>query len=223
MIENSLAIFDLDGTLVDSVLQIGLTLNESRESLGYLPLPMSYYRDYVGLPLDILISDLEISSEAKSELIHLFRRNLVADIHSGNNVLFDGVTDVLEFFTKRGIQLAIATSKPTEIAVEVYRNSDLNRFQISVQGTDNFPAKPSPDVILRVLEKFPNHKAVMIGDRSEDIIAAKGAHIPGVGIAASAHSQEKLIGDGAIKSFVNIVDFHQYLSTNDKLFSQIFA
>ena len=223
MIEKALVIFDLDGTLVDSVLQIGLTLNESRESLGYLPLPMSYYRESVGLPLDILIADLDISSEAKSELIHVFRRKLVADIHNGNSVLFDGVTDVLEFFTKRGIKLAIATSKPTEIAVEVYRNSELNRFQISVQGTDNFPAKPSPDVILRVLEKFPDHKAVMIGDRSEDMIAAKSARIPGVGIAASAHSQEKLVSDGAFKSFGNIVDFRQYLSTNDGLFTQIFA
>lgn len=218
---NKLAIFDLDGTLVDSVLQIASILNRSREAFGYSTLPIKFYEESVGLPLEQLITDLRLTDEEKGVLVSHFRAELVRDISSGNNPLFEGVIQALDFLTEQGVQLAIATSKPTHIAREVYRCSELSRFDIHIQGTDGFPAKPNPDVINRVLNDYPQVVAVMIGDRTEDVTAAKGALIPSIGISASAHSQRQLAEAGAMKTFESFNNFSQELLTNSAFIAQM--
>jgi phosphoglycolate phosphatase len=219
---NRLAIFDIDGTLVDSVLQIGTILNRSRELLGHLALSMSFYEESIGLPLEFLIADLQIPSEEKTILISTFRAELMRDISAGNNPLFEGVTSGLDFLNAQGIQLAIATSKPTRIALEVYKCSGLNQFPIYIQGTDGFPAKPNPEVINHVLKAHPYMKAIMIGDRIEDITAAKSASIPGIGIAATAHSEDMLRNAGAVQTFASFKLFSHEISTNSDFLTQIF-
>jgi phosphoglycolate phosphatase len=122
---NLVAIFDLDGTLVDSVLQIGTLLNESRIAFGYVPLAQSFYEDSVGLPLDALLADLAISETEKRDLVSSFRVNLTEDIRRGHNPLFNGVREDLNYLSSKNVNLAIATSKPTQIARDVYKNSEL--------------------------------------------------------------------------------------------------
>ena len=217
-----LAIFDLDGTLVDSVAQIGWVLNLTRSELGYITLPQSYYEDSLGLPLENLISDLKVTENEKSLLIKKFRENLLAEIRKGNNPLFDGVPEVLSFLSYKQISLAIATSKPTLIAREVYQNSELKEYKMHIQGTDGFPPKPSPEVIQHVLASFKGLRAVMIGDRTEDMAAAVNAGIPGIGIASSAHTQIDLKNAGARLTFESFLDFSQNLQSNKRMLSYIY-
>lgn len=219
--ENCLFIFDLDGTLVDSVGQIGFILNSTRAEFGYEVLPQSYYEESLGLPLESLVSDLVITATKKSMLIKKFRENLLTEIKKADNTLFDGVVDTLSLLSKQQVNLAIATSKPTRIAREVYLHSELSEFEIFIQGTDGFPPKPSPDVIHAVLASFEGVKAVMIGDRMEDMAAAVNAGIPSIGIASSAHTQIDLKNAGAQLTFERFLDFGRYLHSNKRLPSYI--
>jgi len=183
---------------------------------------MSFYRDHVGLPLEFLISDLDLSSREKDLLIHSFRKDLSKDINQGNIHVFDGVVDALDFLEKKNVVLALATSKPSEIASAVCQNSSLKRFHIHVQGTDDFPAKPSPEVIDRVIQKFPGTRAFMVGDRIEDIQATAAANIPCVGIAAGSHTELDLELMGATLTYLNFTKFSQELLTNPALFTSVF-
>jgi phosphoglycolate phosphatase len=216
-----LVIFDLDGTLVDSVMQIGRILNQSRLDLGYTVKPESYYTESLGLPLEILIGDLNISKIERDCLSSHFRSELTRDIRKGNNRLFPGVLECLEYLFHHNFVFAIATSKPTRIACEVYENSGLKQFPIHIQGTDGFPAKPNPEVINRVLAFHPGLRAIMVGDRTEDIYAARRAGIPAIGIAASAHSQLELIDVGASTAFESFEDFHLSLKFDINLLSTL--
>lgn len=209
--ERYLAIFDLDGTLVDSVAQIGSVLNATRQQLGYPILPQSFYRESLGLPLDFLIADLVLNQLDKNQLVETFRENLRIEISLGNNPLFPGVKEVLDYLVERGISIAIATSKPTPIALAVVKHSELAAYPIKIQGTDNFPAKPAPDVIRKVLQSFLNIEALMVGDRIEDILAARAAGINSIGIAASAHSQTDLKSNGATEVFLDFIHFSNAL------------
>jgi phosphoglycolate phosphatase len=83
-------------------------------------------------------------------------------------------------------------------------NSPLKGLIDFVQGTDDFPPKPSPEVIKRVLEIFANPPAIMIGDRVEDLEAASASGIPSIGIAQSAHDEERLILYGASLTYPNM-------------------
>lgn len=206
---NQVALFDLDGTLVDSVEQISRTLNQARSDFGFPPQPQSFYESSIGLPLSDLLSDLTASSEIQRNLATHFRKLLVLDIQRGNVEIFPGVIELFKLLESRQICLAVATSKPTVIAQEVIRCSNLSQFAIHVQGTDNFLPKPDPTVILRVLARFNGRSSFMVGDRTEDIVAAKVAGIPGVGIAASAHSEEELKKAGAKVTFKSIMDFYR--------------
>jgi phosphoglycolate phosphatase len=214
---SQLAIFDLDGTLVDSVEQISISLNRARQEFGYPTQPISYYQRLVGLPIDELLSDLELSKIDFVNIVRHFRKYLLLDIQSGNNLVFPGVLSVLALFTDIQIGLAVATSKPTNIATEVVDHSLLRDYEFHVQGTDGFPPKPNPEVIIRVLRHYPSTPSFMIGDRTEDIYSAQSAGIPAIGIASSAHSENDLRDAGAKLAFESFQDFYNYLNANRSL------
>lgn len=86
----------------------------------------------------------------------------------------------------------------------VIENSEVNDLVNFVQGTDNFPAKPDPEVIKRCISVLKCNNPIMNGDRIEDIQAATVAGISSVGIAQSAHSEDLLSKAGAICTFKNI-------------------
>lgn len=216
-----IAIFDLDGTLVDSAEQIALSLNKARHDFGFPIQPISYYEKLVGLPVNELLADIEISKECSLELIAHFRKYLVEDIQAGNNLVFSGVLGTLELFSNMHLGLAIATSKPTNVAIEVIKHSSLRDFDLYVQGTDDFPPKPNPEVILRVLRHFPETPSFMVGDRTEDIYAAKRAALPAIGIASSAHSESDLKDAGATLTFKTFQSFHYHLKADVSLIPKL--
>jgi phosphoglycolate phosphatase len=156
----------------------------------------------------------------KKYLISKFREYLVSDIRLGDNHLFPGVREAIQVFLDKGVSLAIATSKPTKLAAYVYENSVLNQYPFFIQGTDRFPPKPNSEVINRVLQNFPDTKAVMVGDRSEDVIAALGAKISAIGIAAGAHSMATLSDSGASIVFPSFSEFAYQLQED---FDQIIS
>jgi phosphoglycolate phosphatase len=99
------------------------------------------------------------------------------------------------------------------MATNVIENSPLAGLVDFIQGTDDFPAKPNPEVIIRCLQRFPGLKTVMIGDRAEDILAAKSAGVQAIGIAQSAHSPEILLSAGATWA---LSKFELLLNTEDQ-------
>jgi len=216
-----IAIFDLDGTLVDSVEQIAQNLNKARRDFGFPTQPISYYEQLVGLPVNELLSDIEISKERFTDLVTQFRKYLLEDIETGNNLVFPGVLETLELFSGMHLGLAIATSKPTKVAVEVIKHSSLADFDLYVQGTDDFPPKPDPEVILRVLRHFAETPSFMVGDRTEDIFAAQLASLPAIGIASSAHSESDLKDAGATLTFETFQSFYNHVKADVSLIPKL--
>jgi phosphoglycolate phosphatase len=69
--------------------------------------------------------------------------------------------------------LEVATSKLIKVALEVVKYSGIRNLSIHIQGTEDFPQKPNPEVILRVISLSQCTPSLMVGDRTEDIHAAK--------------------------------------------------
>lgn len=196
-------IFDLDGTLVDSLKQIESALDIARINFGYGATPRGQTFKKLGLPIRDLLSDLDLPPKIQEEIIVYFRNQLAKQI-SISNQLFIGAKELLLILRGRGINIAIATSKPTYLAKMVIENSEVSDLVNFVQGTDNFPAKPDPEVIKRCISVLKCSNPIMIGDRIEDVEAATAAGISSVGIAASAHSEDLLNKAGAICTFKSI-------------------
>ena len=200
-------IFDLDGTLVDSVGQIGYSINLARNDFGYEDLPSEKIMELVGLPFQNFLYDLPLDNNEIDSLISYFREILKREIER-ENIVFPGVELLLSKLHKDGHKLAIATSKPTYLAELVVRNSCLNEFIDLIQGTDGFPAKPDPTCLLMVMESLGAvGDAIMVGDRVEDILAARAAGIDSIGIANSFHGTQALKFAGAVHVFDSFLDF----------------
>ena len=208
-------IFDLDGTLVDSLKQIESALDIARINFGYVATPEGQAFKRLGLPIGELLSDLDLSYNVQEEIIIYFRNELAKQI-SISNQLFVGTKELLIILSIRGIKIAIATSKPTYLAKMVIENSEVSDLVNFVQGTDNFPAKPDPEVIKRCISVLKCNNPIMIGDRIEDIEAASSAGISSVGIAQSAHSEELLTKAGAICTFKNIDLLYRFVLSSLK-------
>ncbi len=204
-----LIIFDLDGTLIDSHNQIESAMNEARMQLGYGKSPSGQIFQKLGQPVYELFIDLQISPTLQEQLVSTFRSYLNREIEVSNHC-FPKVAELISLIRANDIKIAIATSKQTLMAEDVVLHSLLKGNFDHIQGTDGFVPKPDPEVIQMCLNKFPDYNAIMIGDRTEDIFAAKNAGIPSIGIAQSAHSTSDLKDAGAIYSFQKITDFYQW-------------
>lgn len=205
----NLIIFDLDGTLIDSHNQIESAMNEARIELGYGMSPSGQIFQKLGQPVNDLFFDLQLSPTLQEQLVVNFRNHLNKKIEQ-NNPCFPNVVELIKLIRSNEIKIAIATSKQTLMAKSVVVNSLLSGKIDHVQGTDGFAPKPNPQVIEMCLDKFPGYNAIMIGDRTEDIFAAKNAGIPSIGIAQSAHTELELKNAGANFSFQNITAFNAW-------------
>jgi len=198
-------VFDLDGTLVDSRIQIQVSLDKTRVNSGLPSSPKGFVEEHLGLPVESLFSDLELEPSDLQSLIQNFRENLLFEIGNGNPV-FEGVVSFVQKIKNLGIPIGVATSKPTYLAAAVIKNSPLRTIIDFVQGTDGFPPKPDPEVLRRCMQGLGIENAIMFGDRKEDIRAAKTLGIPSIGIAQSAHSVQDLLAEGATYSFSNFTE-----------------
>ncbi len=201
-------IFDLDGTLVDSSKQIGDSINCARKEFGFHPLPLSKVEELVGLPITYFLRDIEVNKIDEKDLILRFRQILEMEISRENHV-FPGVTDFLNKLKNARLKAGIATSKPTYLAELVVKNSSLHGLLDVVQGTEGFPAKPDPTCIQKAMARLETDKAIMVGDRIEDIQAAIAAGIDSIGIAHSFHDKATLEAAGAVHVFDTFLEFVQ--------------
>lgn len=207
-----IVIFDLDGTLIDSKNQIYEAMALARKSLGLGDVTKEFIGKHLGLPVRHLIPEQNLSQDLVDGLVEEFRRILRIAILKHNEV-FPGAIELIEALRANGLRIGIATSKPQLQAELVVQNSPLKNLIDFVQGTDNFPPKPSPEVIKRVLEIFLNPPAIMIGDRVEDVEAATATGIPSIGIAQSAHSEEILTLHGASLTYATLQKAHKDLKS----------
>lgn len=220
--DDFLVIFDLDGTLIDSSKQIESCMNKIREDSGFGKLNSVEYLRLIGQPVEFLISDLNLPQESVDVVVARFRSLLKETITKQGIDCFPKVVEAFQTLEGLRVKTAVATTKPTDLAIFTISSSSLRNFDIHIQGTDNFDPKPSPIVIQKVLMEIKPKFALMVGDRIEDIQAGVRAGINAIGIASGAHGHEDLRIAGAVATFSDFASFNQLLDVNTKGFMEYF-
>lgn len=203
----SVFVFDLDGTLFDSAVQISSAVNSTRKALGYPPLSFHVARTLIGLPAEELFGDLELGRSALEDAVIAFRIALTKSVTQGNP-LFPRSVDLLIELRKRGAFIGAATSKPQELAELVIANSELNGLFDHIQGTGRLRPKPNPDTVVACLKRANLDYGVMVGDRTEDILAGNRAGLMTVGVTQSTHTSKMLTAAGAHHVFNSLEDLY---------------
>jgi phosphoglycolate phosphatase len=194
------AIFDLDGVLVDSRVAITHCLNHALAAQG-LPTrePEALYR-FIGPPQSSAFAELvdaPMDSPAVRACIAAYRE-CYAETSLANTSVFAGIPEALEVLA-RDHRLAVATSKPGPFAESLLTGLGLRDRFAAVAGPA-FDAHDSKTRTLELaLEAVGDPPAVMIGDRSFDMVAARNHGLPGIGVAWGIGSREELTQAGAAR------------------------
>lgn len=168
-------LFDVDGTLMDSACDICGAIQEVLVTRGRPDVSDVFLRGYIGRHLLDLFLDLGYPREAVDPMIADYRQVYLARKHSSTSV-YPGVAQMLAGL---GGRKSTATTKGTPTTRAVLEQFGLLQHFDHVQGTDGFPAKPEPDVLLKSLQLFdvPPGDALLIGDAPADMEAGRRAGV----------------------------------------------
>ncbi|MDP9171898.1 MAG: HAD hydrolase-like protein [Acidobacteriota bacterium] len=181
-------IFDLDGTLIDSRLDLANAVNAARAAKGRGSLPHELIFSYVGNGAPVLIkramgpkaTDEDVAA-ALAFFLDYYRAHAL-----DHTVLYPGVRESLEQLYGAGMQLAVLTNKPVGISKAIMEGPGLARFMFRVYGGNSFPdKKPHPIGIdtLRSEARAAAGDTWMVGDSYVDIQTARNAGVASCGVS----------------------------------------
>jgi 2-phosphoglycolate phosphatase len=183
-------LFDIDGTLLDSAPDICGAIQEVLSEHDAPPVSFDYLRGFIGRHLVDCLDDVfpSCTPAQMEDLIQHYRRVYPVRGHKQTK-LYPGVVETLRAL---GGAKATATTKGTPTTRAVLEQFGLIQFFQHVQGTDGFPCKPAPDVLLRSLEALggTREECLMVGDSAADMEAARGA---GVKVCAVRYGYGKAV------------------------------
>jgi phosphoglycolate phosphatase len=168
-------VFDLDGTLVDSLPGIAWSIDSAFAECG-LPTPPCNVGQLIGPPIRQILARIAGTSNTAflDRLEHAFRRNYDSEGWR-KTACFDGVTDVLRHLAARGAQLFLVTNKPAHVTTKILGELKLAGFfqEVACRGTESSKAV----VLAALLERrgLDPSAGLMVGDTSEDSAAATAA------------------------------------------------
>ena len=170
-------LFDLDGTLLDSAADICGAVQQVLSPHVSEPLPFEYLRSFVGFHLDAVFTEVipGASREQLDGLISAYKANYLGRCHASTRV-FPGVVETLQNLPGRK---TTATTKGTPTTRAVLEQFGLLPYFDHVQGTDGFPCKPAPDVLLRSIDALgvTPEDCLFVGDSETDMEAGHHAGI----------------------------------------------
>ncbi len=201
----SAVIFDLDGTLVDTVQDIAYSMNLVLNERGYPSQPVSDYKSYIGGGTKEMVKAIvsQVSSIIDLENIKNMHDRFT-DIYFCNLTKFSlpyaGVASVLEQLSSENIYLGVISNK-TDVLTKQIINFYFPEIRFSfVKGmVDGIPKKPNPESTLTSLDliKVKASEAVFIGDTAIDISTGKAAGMKTIGVTWGYRDRQELLGSGA--------------------------
>lgn len=181
-----LIIFDLDGTLLDTIADLGTACNHALESKGYHKHPLAAYPYMVGNGVRKLMerAQPDASPEEIDELLTIFREYY--DEHCTDlTTPYPGIPELLQHLTDNKIAVAVATNKYESAARKIIDHFFPDIPFVAVMGqTEERPVKPDPSIDFAVLLAHPTLKSetMHVGDSAVDIETARRACIDSVGV-----------------------------------------
>lgn len=200
---NRLAVFDCDGTLVDSQATICRAMEEAFAGARIEPPGRTAIRRIVGLSLVPAIAELlpEAGSEFHVRLADDYKAAFFRLRAAGQaeEPLFDGIAETIAVLDAGGWQLGVATGKSDRGLNHVLERHALKHHFVTLQTADRHPSKPHPAMLAAAIAEAgacPETTA-MIGDTSFDMAMARAAGAHGVGVAWGYHPPMELTAAGA--------------------------
>ncbi|MGY2292350.1 phosphoglycolate phosphatase [Pseudomonas sp. SDO528_S397] len=187
-----LVMFDLDGTLIDSVPDLAAAVDQMLLKLGRKPAGVDAVRLWVGNGVQMLVRralanhmDAQGVDEVEAEhALEIFN----AAYESGHEltVVYPGVRDTLKWLHKQGVEMALITNKPERFVAPLLDQMKIGRYFRWIIGGDTLAQKkPDPAALFFVMKmaNIPASQSLFVGDSRSDVLAAKAAGVKCVALS----------------------------------------
>ena len=194
-------IFDLDGTLLDTLKDIAISCNHVLEHYNETPLEIEEYKQVVGQGAAQLFNDLlpALSQSEQKEALALFEKHYAKQFDK-NTKMYENINKMLTFFQVRGIKMAVLSNKPNSFTKKCVMKYLRNWKFDAVYGIrDGIPRKPDPSGAFEILKELhvDVSECLFVGDMKIDMITANSANITPIGVLWGFRGREELIEHGA--------------------------
>ncbi len=212
-------IFDLDGTLVDSIVDIAICMNQVLEKLGHPKHPENKYQQFVGDGALMLVKNAMPDNCSKNllyEALELFKKSYENGIHD-NSKAYNGIYEMLDSLKNKDLKLAILSNKPHKFTVQFIEYFFKGYPFIEVHGQKKeVPKKPDPKGAINIANalKLEPHEIIFVGDTPTDIKTAQNAGMQSIGVSWGYRPVEELVSSNADFIAANTKQLTQILLDN---------
>lgn len=194
-------IFDLDGTLVDTLDDLTDSVNFALLSFGFPERNREEVRSFVGNGVRRLIYlsvPAGTDEETSEKCLDVFREHYKNNSRNKTKP-YDGITETLDKLNEAGIKTAVVTNKMQSAAKDIVEFYFGSRITLTVGQVDGVAQKPNPDGVLLVLKELgvEKEKAVYVGDSEVDCLTAQNAGVACIGVTWGFRSAKTLKESGA--------------------------
>jgi phosphoglycolate phosphatase len=202
-VRSDAVIFDMDGTLLNTLGDIMNSVNEVLEADGYRPRGLEAFRRGVGWGLEHLVrSLLDPASAERADIDRLCSRARLRYERLVDSVTepYPGVTEMLRTIQRGGVPISVLTNKPQRAAelnaAEFFPRIVFHEVRGSLPGR---PAKPDPDAALSLARRMGASpgRTLLVGDSEVDILTARNAGMPSAGVEWGFRGRSELEAAGA--------------------------
>lgn len=194
-------IFDLDGTLLNTLEDLTDSVNYALGKFGYPLRTIDEIRQFVGNGVKVLINlavPNKTSAEDTDKCLELYRKHYSENMQNKTRP-YDGITEMLKSLKEKGVKLAVVSNK-YDTAVKALCNDYYKEYiEVAIGESPDVAKKPSPDSVFAALKELGSEKedALYVGDSDVDVHTAHNAGIKCVGVTWGFRNREILKAEGA--------------------------
>jgi len=182
-----LLIFDLDGTLIDSKLDLAHAVNATRAHFGLPPLDLETVGNYIGNGAPVLIRRAMGAEASQNDVDKALEYFLAyyGDHKLDNTRAYPGIPEALEALHQASVRMAVLTNKPVRISGRIIEGLGLSKYFLHVYGGNSFDRKkPDPLGVETLLAEtgVSKHRALIVGDSAVDVQTARNAGVKVCGV-----------------------------------------
>ncbi len=200
------AIFDLDGTICDTITTIAYYGNRALEKFGFKPIEEEKFKYFAGDGAEMLVRRMLSHHGANDEelvrQVHAFYKPDYEKDSLYKTTVFDGIKEVLLKMKAKGMKLGVVSNKPHGAVRDVLNAMfEKDTFDLFTGMTDETVKKPDPTEVLKMIESFKVSPAecIYVGDTDVDMITGKKAGAYTVGVLWGFRDYDELEKNGADK------------------------
>ena len=195
-----LAIFDLDGTLLNTIKDLGEAVNYALDRNGFHTHSIASYPFFVGNGVKRLIErSLPEDERKKSSVVKQMLVDFKEYYNEHNTILtkpYEGIPELLYQLQEQGVQLAVASNKYQQATDKIINHFFPDINFVAVQGqSDDIPVKPDPSIVFMILAqaRMPKQDTLFIGDSGIDMETARRACVDSVGVTWGFRPVKELV------------------------------